>query len=483
MKNFRKVPIPTWVLLILVNGSVLCAGFFLFLMTSLNALKSAAIEQTEINLRSFAYSIDNLLPSPPADPDAFVKNLGHSNPLYRITLIRPDGTIIADSSANISTMQNHSDRKEVQQALSGREGKSMHISSTDGRKMMYLAIPAGYNHEKIVLRLSMPVEETVIFSKRTKNSLTLTMALIFFAVLLSSLIISFKIINPINMLQKASDQYKNGNFDYHVMIQSPKEMAALGKSFTSMADTISQNIESMKKLENVRKDFVANVSHEFKTPVTSIKGFSETLLDGAIDDTENARHFLNIINTQCDRLMGIIEDLLTLSRLENDNTAPDTTNTDIVELLRNLCDNMSKTAAKNKTKIEFNSERMVLFAKINPGLISQAVSNLIENSIKYCPEHSIISLDVEEIQSDSGKKSVRIIEQDNGPGIPPQYRERIFERFYRVDKGRSRETGGTGLGLSIVRHIVSLHAGSVVETGRTDGKTGVRFVMDIPLTT
>lgn len=92
-------------------------------MTSLNALKSTAIEQTEINLRSFAYSIDNLLPSPPADPDAFVKNLGHSNPLYRITLIKPDGTIIADSSANISTMQNHSDRKEVQRGTFGTRRK------------------------------------------------------------------------------------------------------------------------------------------------------------------------------------------------------------------------------------------------------------------------------------------------------------------------------------------------------------------------
>lgn len=472
-----RKPLKTWVLLFVVNGFVLAAGFILLLCLSLKSLEDTAQEQTEQNLRSFAYSLDKLIPdSSSVNIDQFIKSLTQADPSYRITLVAPDGTVLADSVSNPTTMENHSNRFEVRSALAGKEGKSLHTSSVNGKTLMYFAIPSSYEGKPIALRLSMPVEETVFFSTSTRSSLIAAAILLFAAVLITSFLIALQIVRPINEMQKATEQYRKGNFGFHVHIASPREISELGDSFNLMSDTITQNITSMKKLENVRKDFVANVSHELKTPVTSIKGFTETLLDGAIEDTDTARHFLNIIDTQCSRLMNIIEDLLTLSRLENEGSAPDTVDTDLVPLLQNVCATFVSSAAEKHITITYHPSEKHINVNVNPGLIEQALSNLIDNAIKYCPPQSDVLCLVET----EPQNQIRIIIEDNGPGIADEYKERIFERFYRVDKGRSREAGGTGLGLSIVRHIITLHHGTVREIDRTDGKSGSRFEVMLP---
>ncbi|MFA6937999.1 MAG: ATP-binding protein [Treponema sp.] len=482
MKQHKSM--KTWVLLFVVNGLVLALGFLLLLFTSLKALEDTAQNQTEANLRSFAYSLDKLLPYSKSDGeenfsslDAFVKNLIQSDPSYRITIIAKDGSVIADSLANPSAMENHATRAEVKDALLGKEGKSLHTSSVNGKTLMYFAIPSTYQNENIALRLSMPVEETVFFSTSAKSSLIATSILLFAAVLIASFIISLQIINPMQELKKATEQYRNGNFEYEVLITSPREMAELGDSFNLMSHTIEQNIESMKKLETVRKDFVANVSHELKTPVTSIKGFTETLMEGAIDDKETSRRFLGIINTQCTRLMSIMEDLLTLSRLENEGAAPDKSDANIVEIVQKEIDTFSSAANQKSISLNLISSSKNISANVNSGLIEQAVGNLIINAIKYCPENSKVFCSVDLEPNDK----VQIVVEDNGFGVPNLYRERIFERFFRVDKGRSREEGGTGLGLSIVKHIVTLHGGTVIEKNRPDGKAGARFEITLPV--
>src|SRR5574344_1408897 len=476
-------PVKTWVLLFGVDGIVLAAGFILLLCLSLKSLEDTAQEQTEQNLRSFAYSIDKLLPSNSTDIDTFIKNLTESDPSYRITLIDKNGTVFADSISNPATMENHGTRTEVRSALAGKEGQSLHQSSVNGKTLMYYAIPSTFNGQPIALRLSMPVEETVFFSTSTKGSLIAAAILLFAAVLIASFIISLQIVRPIYEMQKATEQYRKGNFNFHVRINAPREMAALGDSFNLMSDTITQNITSMQKLENVRKDFVANVSHELKTPVTSIKGFTETLLDGALDDKDTSRHFLGIIDTQCTRLMNIIEDLLTLSRLENEGSAPDTSCIDLVNLLQTVCDNFASPASEKHILLNYHASEKSIVAEVNSGLIEQAVGNLIDNAIKYCPSGSTILclVETEPFENSASHKCARIIVEDDGPGIDDIYKERIFERFYRVDKGRSREAGGTGLGLSIVRHIINLHHGTVCECSRPDKKSGARFEITLPL--
>jgi len=244
---------------------------------------------------------------------------------------------------------------------------------------------------------------------------------------------------------------------------------------------ICNDITHLKKLEQVRKDFVANVSHELKTPVTSIKGFTETLLDGALQDKDTTHHFLEIIDSQSGRLMNIIEDLLTLSRLEQDSKLPDMIPSDVVEATRDVCENFSLAAQEKQIKISFRAEPEKMQVLMNAGLYQQAVSNIVDNAVKYCPSGSQIDCIIQETAGTGGRQFAEIVIQDTGQGIPPQFRGRIFERFFRVDKGRSREAGGTGLGLSITWHIIQIHGGTVCETGRTDGRSGARFLITLPV--
>jgi len=218
---------------------------------------------------------------------------------------------------------------------------------------------------------------------------------------------------------------------------------------------VIHDITRIRKLETMRRDFVANVSHELKTPLTSIKGFVETLLEGALEDKENSRHFLQIIHGHANRLDSLVNDLLDLSHLESKEITLEKKETNI----KNLADDILagfKSQLKKKSVTVKNDLAADLAARVDEGKIGQVLTNLIDNAIKFNRENGTIRI----YNRDSGGKTTIFVE-DSGIGIPPKDIPRIFERFYRVDKARSRELGGTGLGLSIVRHIVELHGGSV----------------------
>jgi two-component system phosphate regulon sensor histidine kinase PhoR len=207
----------------------------------------------------------------------------------------------------------------------------------------------------------------------------------------------------------------------------------------------------------MRRDFVANVSHELKTPVTSIKGFAETLEDGALDDPEAAHRFVRIISGQADRLNSIIEDLLALSTLEQSGDSPllqleEADLCDVVAVALEVCG--PKAEAKNIELREDCPGR--LFARVSPPLLEQAVVNLIDNAVKYSADGSTVVVTLEE-RGDEVVVSVT----DEGQGVAREHLPRLFERFYRVDKARSRDLGGTGLGLAIVKHVAQIHGGRV----------------------
>ncbi len=215
------------------------------------------------------------------------------------------------------------------------------------------------------------------------------------------------------------------------------------------------DVTRIKRLENVRRDFVANVSHELKTPVTSIKGFVETLLDGAMQSPEDAERFLGIIASQADRLGGIIEDLLTLSRVEQETEKAEILleRGRLEELLRSAVGFCEMKAHEKGIRVDLACEPG-LEALLNPPLLEQAIVNLIDNAIKYSPEGETVQV---EARRSDGEICIRV--RDQGCGIPRQHLDRLFERFYRVDKARSRKLGGTGLGLAIVKHIAQAHNG------------------------
>jgi two-component system phosphate regulon sensor histidine kinase PhoR len=236
---------------------------------------------------------------------------------------------------------------------------------------------------------------------------------------------------------------------------------------------IIHDISKLIRLETMRQEFVANVSHELKTPVTSILGFVETLLDEDSIDPEQLQNFLTIIHTQSNRLKNIIEDLLTLSRLEQEGTQVRLEPADPQKVIQQAIEACRYKAEKKKTRIEFDG-RFSGTLPMNQPLVEQAIINLLENAIKYGSHDSVVTITMK--QTDQWL----IIEtKDQGPGIPHRELDAIFQRFYRLDKARSRAQGGTGLGLSIVKHIARVHQGSVYATS-TLGK-GSTFVLKLPL--
>ena len=236
---------------------------------------------------------------------------------------------------------------------------------------------------------------------------------------------------------------------------------------------VFSDITRLKRLERIRKDFVANVSHELKTPITSIQGFIETLKEGAIDEPVAARRFLDIMDQQTSRLGAIIDDLLSISRLEqNEQAAIPREECNIAEIFESVQGLCAEDARKKKTSLEFSVAEDIS-CSLNPGLFEQAITNLVLNAIKYSPQGTRVSV-VARMEKDGVGTGQNLVCEvsDNGIGIPEKHRERIFERFYRIDKGRSREQGGTGLGLSIVRHIALAHGGTVsVDSAEGEGST------------
>lgn len=241
---------------------------------------------------------------------------------------------------------------------------------------------------------------------------------------------------------------------------------------------VLNDVSRLRQLENIRRDFAANVSHELRTPIASIKGFVETLLDGALAQPKEAERFLQIVARQADRLNTIIDDLLSLSRIEQE-----TQRGDIVLAVGSLCDvaeaavrDCAERAAQRRIEIRVDC-LPALQARINAALLEQAIINLLDNAIKYSEPPNVVELSC---RADNGEAAISV--RDHGCGIAEEHVPRLFERFYRVDKARSRKLGGTGLGLAIVKHIALAHHGQVtVESVVGQGSTfSIRLPAEAP---
>ena len=237
---------------------------------------------------------------------------------------------------------------------------------------------------------------------------------------------------------------------------------------------VLNDVTRLRRLESLRRDFVANVSHELKTPITAIKGFVETLLDGAIDNPEDSRRFLGIITKQAERLNAIIDDLLALSRIEQEGERSEVPlrQGPLAEVLKGAQQACAIGASSKGVHIEVSCEE-ALTARINAPLLEQAVINLIDNAVKYSEAERAI-----EVAAAREGSEIVVRVRDHGCGIAAEHLPRLFERFYRVDKARSRKQGGTGLGLAIVKHIAAAHGGQVTVTS-VPGE-GSTFTIQLP---
>ncbi|MED4203096.1 two-component system histidine kinase PnpS [Neobacillus mesonae] len=235
---------------------------------------------------------------------------------------------------------------------------------------------------------------------------------------------------------------------------------------------VFHDITELKKLEQMRKDFVANVSHELKTPVTSIKGFAETLMDGAMNNQQTLEDFLSIILKESERLQTLIQDLLELSKIEQQGFKLNLQQVDINKLLDEVNDLLTGRAQAKHIKLEYNRLSKPVFINGDLDRLKQVFINLVSNSINYTPEDGHV-----EVVLQDNDEYVRIHVIDSGVGIEKEEIPRIFERFYRVDRARSRNSGGTGLGLAIVKHLVEAHHGNIIV--RSDIGKGSEFIIEL----
>lgn len=533
--------------------------------------------------------VSALFQEAPEKLQEYCRQLGRQS-ATRITVIAPDGKVLADSNEDPARMDNHAVRPELRSALAGRIGVAQRFSRTMGETMYYVAVPlvtAG-GDQRAVLRLAVSTNSV----ERALRSLHLRISFagIILAVLiaLASLLISRKISKPLEVMKRGAERLARGETDNIVPVDDlgqVSEIAALGRAlnrvgkqikerlntitlqrneletvFASMAEmvlaidgdkriirinrsaaalfylspedvqgkmlhgvirnkdlheivdkvltsgnpmeqdvilfvgaeklylqtravpladdqgnpigvlVVLNDLTRLHKLENLRRDFVANVSHELKTPVTSIQGYVETLLEGAMDDPVDARRFLEIVARQSARLAAIIDDLLTLSRIELKTEHRDIalTNVKVLDVLTSAVQTCQTKADEKGIRVDVVCESE-LNAHLNPNLIEQAVINLLTNAITYSPEKTTVTVKAS-VQPKAGAENRLLISvEDHGIGIERDQLERLFERFYRTDKARSSANGGTGLGLSIVKHIAIAHKGSVSvqsETGQ-----------------
>ncbi|MBO7745426.1 HAMP domain-containing protein [Paenibacillus sp. MWE-103] len=250
---------------------------------------------------------------------------------------------------------------------------------------------------------------------------------------------------------------------------------------------VLQDVTAIRRLERMRSEFVANVSHELKTPVTAVKGFAETLLGGAVDDPELARSFLQIIYDESDRLNRLIGDILELSKIESRRVPLQFSPIELSPFVYKTIELMSAEAVRKQIRVTARVEPG-LYVEADEDRLRQIVMNLLANGIAYTSEGGSVSITVEPVHDpnlsfdDEGQENyehIRIHISDTGMGIPKKDLPRIFERFYRVDKARSRSSGGTGLGLSIVKHLVELHKGTITVESRVG--IGSTFTIELPV--
>jgi two-component system phosphate regulon sensor histidine kinase PhoR len=221
---------------------------------------------------------------------------------------------------------------------------------------------------------------------------------------------------------------------------------------------VLHDVTELRRLEVVRRDFVANVSHELRTPLTAIKGYAETLLGDAGNDRDTAKRFLRVIDRHSERLGRLIDDLLTLSDLELGRSPLNTSEVDVAAAVDDVMQIFAEQSSRKRLRLVANVTGDVATVHADGDRLRQVLINLVDNAVKYTPENGLVTVHVASVQ-EAGERMLRLAVEDSGPGIPARDLTRLTERFFRVDKARSRELGGTGLGLAIVKHIVQLHGG------------------------
>ena len=506
----------------------------------------------------------------------------------RVTLIAPDGKVLADSAASgtdLERVANHADRPEVQGALAGQTSRAERRSATVGTELLYAAVPVrSFGRVVGVARLSRGIGVIEEQGRALWRGAGLALAFALLATGLLSVLLSSSLGRSLEEIMEAARQYAQGNLAARIRVGRDDELGELARIINQSADQLQGRMAEIardrgrtdailsamddgvlavdhrgtvilanpslvramdlrdalgrhylevirqrevgslieavlragerheaevellqlrrvftitvvpfpgesgtphgailtfndaterRRLEHVRRDFVANASHELRTPLTSIRGFVEALEDGAVQEPEKAQRFLGKIRTHADRMAALVEDLLELSRLESGDRAPEWEETLPSEVVEDVMASFAGLATRKDISLR-REDRGSPAVVTDPERLRRVLENLVDNAVKYTPAGGRV--EVTTLPGPGGCARIEVV--DNGPGIAPEHQARIFERFYRVDKARSRELGGTGLGLSIVRHLAEGMGASVSVESEPGG--GSRFTVTLP---
>ena len=388
----------------------------------------------------------------------YLDGLGEKN--YRITWIGRDGTVLYDSQADSAEMENHLEREEVQQALKTGHGESCRYSKTLSEELLYCAelLPDG-----TVVRLS-SVRSTVPmlllgFAQPIAIVAVLALALSFWL----AARLSKKIVEPINALDpdKPSD---------YIGKEAYTEIEPLLLKMRMQQNEIAKYQAELEKTSQIRQEFTANASHELKTPLHAISGYAELLENGMVKQSD-IRPFAGKIRLEAQRMTQLVGDIIDLTQLDGGADGMQWELCDLKSIAENAADSLQSAAAENSVELTVNGESASV--RGIPQVLYSIVYNLCDNAIKYNRPDGKVSVSVAKEPS-----SVRLCVADTGIGISEEHQSRIFERFYRVDKSRSKEVGGTGLGLSIVKHGLMIHHARL-ELDSAPGK-GTTFTIHFP---
>jgi two-component system phosphate regulon sensor histidine kinase PhoR len=395
----------------------------------------------------------------------------------RLTIVARDGRVLADSEADAAQMENHRARPEIAEALLGKVGASTRVSPTVGVEFLYVAVPAPQG----AIRLAVPTSSMRAHVDGIRLQLLVSTALAFLPAIILAALLSRYVSSRLGAIIDYAGKLAEGNFSARLANPGSDELGILGNKLNEtgeklqgLRETLLHEEQELEKLERVRKDFVINVSHELRTPLASIQGYTETLLDGAIHDPENNVRFLNIIRQNAERLTNLASDLLTLSGIELKTEKFQFASYRLATLMQDCADAMQPLADKRNQTLVVQRADAEAEVFCDWKAVHQALGNLLENALKYTPEGGVITVGA---RACSHEGFIEIFVRDSGHGIPAEELPRLFERFYRVDKARSRELGGTGLGLAIVKHLALAHGGEV----RVESEVGIGSTFSISL--
>lgn len=390
----------------------------------------------------------------------------------RITLIDSAGIVLLDTDvpyAETSRMENHGYRPEVLVAQKKEYGTDIRHSRSTGHDYYYLAKKNALTpshpalHALTYIRVSSSLEEYRHLISDVRVNIVYAGVLVLAMMFFISAFISRRITKPILTLTKEMKEIAAGDYSRHLTVSSRDEIRDLCDSVNVMSETIRGEIQELQKLSTFRAQFLANVSHEIRTPVFSIQAMLETLLNGAVKDDEVNVKYLRRAYENLERLNNLLNDLIDISMIESKEMRLSFRFFALEEILLPVIDSLREQAAAKSIGIE---NRVGPDIKIfgDRARLTQVFTNLLDNAVKYNPAGTTVTVEAEMLENET-----RVRVADNGNGIAGEHLPRIFERFYRVDKERSRENGGTGLGLAIVKHILEAH-GSAIEAQSEQGK-------------